>query len=323
MTEKERIAKTEAEEYWGGLGIDSPEDLNRWIRQGESQRLVDLQEDYQEKKLEEMVLQILSDEKIRTIWIAGPSSSGKTSFAGKLARALEQKGRKTHSIGLDDYFVDRDDCPLDEEGKKDFESLNAVDVALFSSHMETLAKGGQVDLPTYNFLTGKREYRGNRIRQGKGEYILVEGIHALNPEISGNMAQDEKLEIFACPVYTLKEKDGENIPPRDMRMIRRIVRDSRLRGYKAEQTIAMWESVVRGERKHIFPYRQEADLEYDTSFIYELAILKSQIMPQIRDLPEEGPVGSLVARLRDLCALVTEMPPVKLPEGSIIREFVG
>lgn len=305
------------------LGVQTPEDLNRVIEEGDFKELVQLSEAYQDKRIVEIAQQIY-DGKHRVVLIAGPSSSGKTTTAKKLCTQLKVLGLDPLYMGTDDYFVEREETPLDENGKYNFEDLDAVDVELFNSNIIALLKGQEVDLPTFNFMTGHKEY-GKRITSIKrSQIIVIEGIHALNDELTPQIRQHQKFKIFVCPVTALKVSKESGVDPIDHRMLRRMVRDFQFRGHSAKATIDNWPSVRRGEEKNIFPFKDSADVAFNTSHIYEIPILKKHAEPLLKSIKEDEPeyeVASKMLKLLDEFDVYEDDSVV--PNDSIIREFIG
>ncbi len=305
------------------LGVQTPEDLNRVIEEGNFRELVQLSEAYQDKRIVEIAQQIF-DGKNRVVLIAGPSSSGKTTTAKKLCIQLKVLGLDPLYMGTDDYFVEREETPLDENGKYNFEDLDAVDVELFNSNIIALLKGQEVDLPTFNFMTGHKEY-GKRITSIKrSQIIVIEGIHALNDALTPHIRQHQKFKIFVCPVTALKVSKESGVDPIDHRMLRRMVRDFQFRGHSAKATIDNWPSVRRGEEKNIFPFKDQADVSFNTSHIYEIPILKKYAEPLLKSIKEDEPEYEMASKMLKLLEEfdVYEDDSV-VPNDSIIREFIG
>ena len=305
------------------LGVQTPEDLNNVIREGDFKELVQLSEAYQDKRIVEIAQQI-TDGKNRVVLIAGPSSSGKTTTAKKLCTQLKVNGLDPLYMGTDDYFVEREQNPVDENGKYNFEDLDAVDVELFNKNIISLLKGEEVDLPTFNFMTGHKEY-GKRITSIKrNQIIVIEGIHALNDELTPQIRQHQKFKIFVCPVTALKVSKESGLDPIDHRILRRMVRDYQFRGHSAKATIDNWPSVRRGENKNIFPYKDMADVAFNTSHIYEIPILKRHAEPLLKSIKADEPEFEMAQKL---LTFLSEFDAYEddsvVPNDSIIREFIG
>jgi len=314
---------SEAKELGENLKLETVADLNDAIVSGKIHDLILVQEALQEKKIGEIAQMIAEQPQKKIVMIAGPSSSGKTTFSHRLAVQLMACGLKPHTIPVDDYFIDRDKCPLDIYGKPDFESLVAIDVDLFNRDMQMLLAGEEVSVPTYNFKTGKREYRGRYLRLGEGDLLIIEGIHCLNDELSYTLPKENKFKIYISALTQLNIDEHNRIPSTDGRLIRRMVRDARTRGITAKGTISMWDSVRRGEEKNIFPYQEEADVMFNSALIYELAVLKQYAEPILfgirRDEPEYEEAKRLLKFLDYFIGISTE----NIPVNSILKEFIG
>ena len=314
---------SEAKELGENLNLETVADLNDAIVSGKIHDLILVQEALQEKKIGEIAQMIAEQPQKKIVMIAGPSSSGKTTFSHRLAVQLMACGLKPHTIPVDDYFIDRDKCPLDIYGKPDFESLVAIDVDLFNRDMQMLLAGEEVSVPTYNFKTGKREYRGRYLRLGEGDILIIEGIHCLNDELSYTLPKENKFKIYISALTQLNIDEHNRIPSTDGRLIRRMVRDARTRGITAKGTISMWDSVRRGEEKNIFPYQEEADVMFNSALIYELAVLKQYAEPILfgirRDEPEYEEAKRLLKFLDYFIGISTE----NIPVNSILKEFIG
>ena len=253
--------------------------LNEQISNGKINDLILVQEALQEKKIADIAAAIASKKDIKFIMIAGPSSSGKTTFSHRLSIQLRAHGLKPHPIAVDDYFIDRDKSPRDENGDYNFEILEALDVEQFNKDMTALSKGETVNMPTYNFVTGKREYKGNYLKLMDDEILVIEGIHCLNDKLSYSLEKDSKFKIYISALTTLNIDEHNRIPTTDGRLIRRMVRDARTRGTDAKKTISRWASVRKGEENHIFPYQEQADAVFNSALVYELAVLKQYAEP--------------------------------------------
>ena len=313
----------EATEWGDMLGIDTVGDLNDCICSGDIFDMVLVQEALQERKIGEIAKDIASRKGVKFVMIAGPSSSGKTSFSHRLSVQLRTLGLKPHPIAVDDYFVNREDTPLDENGNYNFESLDAIDIKLFNEDMNKLLAGEKVELPTFNFKIGRREYKGNYKQLGSDDILVIEGIHALNDKMSSSLPVESKYKIYISALTTLNI-DGHNcIPTTDARLLRRMVRDYRTRGASAKRTIEMWPSVRRGEEENIFPYQETADAMFNSAQIYELAALKPIAEPILYSVQPEDPEYYEAKRMLKFLEYFLSMDSAKLPNNSIVREFVG
>ena len=255
--------------------------------------------------------------------IAGPSSSGKTTFSQRLSVQLFAHGLKPHFIGVDNYYVNRDDTPLDENGEKDYECLEAVDIKQFNEDMTSLLNGERVDIPVFNFVEGKREYRGNYLQLGPDDILVIEGIHCLNDRLSYTLPKESKYKIYISALTQLNIDEHNRIPTTDGRLIRRMVRDARTRGTSASKTLSMWASVRRGEQKNIFPYQESADAMFNSALIYELAVLKQYAEPALFQIPKDDPCYQEAKRLLKFLDYFVGIPSTDVPNNSILREFIG
>lgn len=309
---------------WGEhLALATVGDLNDTIARGELNQMILVQEALQEKKLAEIAHTIAQNPDKRIIMIAGPSSSGKTTFSHRLSVQLKAHGLKPHPIALDNYFIDRDKCPLDEYGKPDFEGLAALDVELFNRNMTALLRGESVELPFYNFKTGKQEYKGNVMRLGKGDILVLEGIHGLNDALSYTLPKESKFKIYISALTQLNIDEHNRIPSTDGRLLRRMVRDARTRNITAKGTLSMWESVRRGEERNIFPYQEQADVMFNSALIYELAVLKQFAEPILFGIGKDEPEYPEAKRLLKFLDYFLGIPTDDVPKNSILREFIG
>lgn len=310
---------------WGNLmGVSNVSDLNDVIVEGKFSELIRINEALHEKKIAEIADEINKKiENIKIILIAGPSSSGKTTFAQRLSIQLRVNGIIPHAISLDDYFVDREKSPVDEFGKKDFENINALDIKQFNEDLTRLISGERVQIPSYNFVTGKREYRGKYIYLGKDEILVIEGIHGLNDILTRDIPHKNKFKIFISAITQLNIDDHNRISTSDSRLIRRIVRDHQFRGTNAAKTIDTWNSVRRGEEKNIFPYQENADMIFNSATIYELPILKHYIEPLLFNIPEDTKEHITAKRIIKFLDYFLGANPTKVPYNSIMREFLG
>lgn len=305
------------------LGIGTIGSLNDAIAAGRGQEIMLLQEALMEQKIGNLAAQIASDDKKKFVMIAGPSSSGKTSFANRLSIQLIAKGRKPHPLSLDDYYVDRELCPKHPDGSFDFECLESIDVKLFNEDMNRLLKGEAVDMPSFNFKTGKREYRGRKLVLGPDDILVIEGIHGLNDRLSQLIPPEHKFKIYISALTQLNIDEHNPLSTTDERLIRRIVRDARTRGTNAMETIAMWPSVRKGERENIFPFQEQADVMFNSALVYELAVLKVYAEPLLFGIERDCPEYLEAKRLLKLLDYFLPMPADGIPNNSLFREFVG
>ncbi|MDO4438146.1 MAG: nucleoside kinase [Eubacteriales bacterium] len=304
------------------IGIGNIADLNDAICKGRANDLIIMQEAFFEKKIGEIAQRISKKDK-KIILIAGPSSSGKTTTANRLAFQLMAYGINPHIISADDYFIDYDKRPVDENGKPDLESLSAVDTEQFNADMLDLLSGQTVEMPKYNFKTGKREYKGRFLKLEEDDVLIIEGIHCLNDKFSEKLPNESKYRIYVSALTQLNIDEHNRIPTTDCRLLRRMVRDNRTRGHSAKQTIASWPSVRAGEEKNIFPYQDNADVLFNTSMIYELAVLKTSAEPLLFDIDKNDPEYLEAKRLLKFLDYVLSVSPEIIPKTSVIREFIG
>lgn len=297
--------------------------LNDQICNGSVNELVLVQEAEQERKIGEIAKEIVSRGNVKFVMIAGPSSSGKTSFSHRLSIQLRTLGKTPHPIALDDYFVDREFTPRDENGDYNFECLEAMDIKGFNEDMVKLLNGEKVELPTFNFKTGKREYRGNFKQLGPDDILVIEGIHGLNAKMSYALPEESKFKVYISALATLNLDMHNRISTTDGRLLRRMVRDARTRGSSAQRTLQMWASVRKGEEENIFPFQEEADVMFNSSQLYELAVLKTYAAPLLYQIPKDAPEYHEARRLLKFLDYFLNMPSESLPNNSIAREFVG
>lgn len=323
--ERRKLFETmESSQDWGRkAGIETVGDLNDQICSGSMSDLILIQEAEQERKIGEIAKDILDRGNVKFIMIAGPSSSGKTSFSHRLSIQLRTMGKTPHPIALDDYFVNREQTPRDEKGDYNFECLGAIDVKKFNDDMVKLLAGERVELPTFNFKTGQREYRGNYKQLAADDILVIEGIHGLNPEMSYALPEESKYKIYISALTALNVDNHNRIPTTDGRLLRRMVRDARTRGSSAQRTIQMWPSVRRGEEENIFPFQEEADAMFNSAQIFELAVLKTFAEPLLFQIPKEVPEYYEAKRLLKFLDYFLSVPSESLPNNSICREFVG
>ena len=309
---------------WGEkLEISTVGELNDQITTQGIQKILLIQEAIQESRISRIAEQIAMAGNKKFVMIAGPSSSGKTTFSHRLSIQLAAHGRKPHPIAVDNYFVNRENTPLDEFGEKDYECLEAIDVEQFNRDMLALLSGERVELPVFNFKTGKREYKGDFLQLGKDDILVIEGIHGLNDKLSYALPKESKFKIYISALTQLNIDEHNRIPTTDGRLIRRIVRDARTRGTSARETIARWPSVRRGEERNIFPYQEEADVMFNSALIYELACLKVYAEPLLFGIEKSAPEYLEANRLLKFFDYFVPIPSEEIPNNSLLREFIG
>ncbi len=313
----------ESDEWGKKLGIDTVGDLNNEICKGNINELILVQEALQERKIGEIAKEIAGRGGVKFVMIAGPSSSGKTTFSHRLSVQLKTYGLTPHPIGLDDYFVNRDQTPRDENGDYNFECLEAIDIEKFNQDMCALLEGKTVEIPSFNFKTGTREYKGNYKTLGPDDILVIEGIHGLNDKMSYALPNESKYKIYISALTSLNVDEHNRIPTTDGRLLRRMVRDARTRGSSAQRTISMWPSVRRGEEENIFPFQESADAMFNSVLIYELAVLKQFAEPLLFSIGKEEPEYFEAKRLLKFLGYFIGVSSENLPQNSICREFVG
>ena len=305
------------------LGIKTVGDFNEAVKNGLSTDLINVSEALQEKKISQIADKIAGQKEIKVVLIAGPSSSGKTTFCKRLSVQLLASGVKPVQISLDDYFVNRAETPKDENGEFDYESIYALNIPLINEQFNALFRGEEVELPKYNFQTGMSEKSGKKLHLGENNILLVEGIHALNPALTEQIADDKKFKIYASALTTILLDDHNYIPTTDNRLLRRIVRDYKYRGCSAQETIHRWPSVRAGENKWIFPYQEQADVMFNTALLFELAVIKPQAEEVLEQVPENCEEYAEAYRLRKFLKYFAPLPFRNLPPTSLLREFLG
>lgn len=310
---------------WGKLlGIENAADLNKVVSKAEVGELINLAEAHYDSQLANIAEEIANSPKdIKLILIAGPSSSGKTTTSKKLDIYLRSKGFITHPIGLDDYFTDINKRVLDENGKPDFESVRALDIDLFNKNLTDLLDGKKVNLPTFNFVLGKREYNGRCLQLGEKDIIIVEGLHALNDELTMSINKDQKYKIYISPLIQLNIDNHNHIHTSDIRKLRRIVRDSKTRGHGARETLRMWPSIKAGERNNIFRFQDDVDTVVNSALIYEIGVLKTYVEPLLFNVNEDDPEYPEALRLINFLRNFLPIPSDDVPSNSVLREFIG
>ncbi len=311
------------DEWSEKLGIENVSSLNNKVTKGNVDDIVLLSENIQNNSLFKIAETIYNNKKLKLILLAGPSSSGKTTTSKKLELFLKGFGLNPIAISIDNYFVDRDKTPRLPDGSYDFESLNSINVELFNKNLKDLLDGKEVTLPVYNFITGKSELSDESIKLGEKEILIVEGLHALNEELTYSIDRKNKYKIYLCPLTVLSLDNHNRIRTTDNRLLRRIVRDNRTRGYSASDTLSSWGKVREGEEKYVFPFQDEADVIFNTSLIYELGVLKTYAEPLLYSVEESDPMYKEAVRLLNLLKNILPISNDYIPVDSIVREFIG
>ena len=309
-------------EWTKTMGVDTVGALNDEITYGNINHLILLQEGLQEKLLADISDEIVSKNK-RIILIAGPSSSGKTTFSHRLSIQLEIAGLTPHPVSMDDYFLDRELSPRDENGNYNFETIASLDVDLLTKHINQLLNGEEVDVPSYNFVTGKRGYHGHKLKIGQKDVLVMEGIHGLNGTLTNEIPEDAKYRIYVSALNQINLDEHNRIPSSDGRLLRRIVRDAMTRGNDARETISRWDSVRKGEEDNIFPYQEEADVMFNSAQVYEIAVLKQYAEPLLFAVPKDRPEYQEAKRLLKFLEYFLNIPSEAIPKTSLLREFIG
>ena len=309
-------------EWTKTMGVDTVGALNDVITHGNINHLILLQEGLQEKLLADIADEIVSKNK-RIILIAGPSSSGKTTFSHRLSIQLQIAGLTPHPVSMDDYFLDRELSPRDENGNYNFETIASLDVDLLTKHINQLLDGEEIDVPSYNFITGKREYHGHKLKIGEKDVLVMEGIHGLNGTLTNEIPEDAKYRIYVSALNQINLDEHNRIPSSDGRLLRRIVRDAMTRGNDARETISRWDSVRKGEEDNIFPYQEEADVMFNSAQIYEIAVLKQYAEPLLFAVPRDCPEYQEAKRLLKFLEYFLNIPSEAIPKTSLLREFIG
>ena len=309
-------------EWTKTMGVDTVGALNDEITHGNINHLILLQEGLQEKLLADIADEIVSKNK-RIILIAGPSSSGKTTFSHRLSIQLQIAGLTPHPVSMDDYFLDRELSPRDENGNYNFETIASLDVDLLTKHINQLLDGEEIDVPSYNFITGKREYHGHKLKIGEKDVLVMEGIHGLNGTLTNEIPEDAKYRIYVSALNQINLDEHNRIPSSDGRLLRRIVRDAMTRGNDARETISRWDSVRKGEEDNIFPYQEEADVMFNSAQIYEIAVLKQYAEPLLFAVPKDCPEYQEAKRLLKFLEYFLNIPSEAIPKTSLLRDFIG
>ncbi len=313
----------ETDQWLNILDVADVGSLNDKVESEELGDLIRVSEALHEKKIANIADMINDRKEVKIILVAGPSSSGKTTFSRRLAIQLRVNGLMPIPISLDDYFVDRENTPIDEYGEPDFESINALDLDLFNTHLNQLLQGKSVELPSYNFKTGKKEWLGNKIKLPKNGVVIIEGIHGLNNKLTSTIPDFNKFKIYISALTQLNVDNHNRIATTDVRKVRRIVRDFLSRGYGGEETLKMWPSIKRGEEKNIFVFQEEADVMFNSTLVYELCVLKEYALTELQKIKVQSPVYYEAKRLISFLNFFKSISKDKVPENSILREFIG
>lgn len=325
FVETKKLASTleEYEDIYNLLGITTVYKLNKELEKDKAKDAIVLSEALHEKKIALLADKIAKDRNVKVVLIAGPSSSGKTTFAHRLGVQLRLNGIKPVTISVDNYFVERNQNPKDEFGNYDFECIEALDTKLFNDHLVKLLNGEEVEMPTFDFKVGTKKYEGNKLKLAPDEVLVIEGIHCLNDKLTEAIPKSQKYKIYISALTVLNIDYHNSISTTDTRLIRRIVRDNQYRGYSAKHTIKTWYSVNRGEEKYIYPFQEEADSMFNTSLIYELGVLKKYALPLLKEITREDPEYAEATRLIRLLSYFHEIPSDEIPKTSLLREFIG
>lgn len=313
----------ESEKWLNIIGVGEVGSLNDKVENLELRDLIMVSEALHEKKIAEIADMIHERKETKVVLIAGPSSSGKTTFANRLSIQLRVNGYMPIPISLDDYFVDREHTPKDENGEYDFESVYSLDLELFNSHLSRLLEGEEIEIPSFNFRKGTREWVGNKLKLPNNGIILIEGIHGLNPILTNSILDKQKFKIYISALTQLNLDNHNRIATTDIRRVRRIVRDFLSRGYGAEETLKMWPSIRRGEEKNIFVFQEEADVMFNSTLVYELCVLKKYALDELEKIKPDSKVYLLASRLKAFLGFFKELDKEYVPTNSILREFIG
>lgn len=313
----------ETEKMGEMLGVDTVGAMDDLICRGGMQKLLLISEAWQESNIARIAGEIASREGIKFVMIAGPSSSGKTTFSHRLSTQLEAHGLTPHAIAVDNYYVNAKDIPVDENGERDYECLESIDVKQFNKDMVALLGGAKVEMPRFDFVEGKRKYKGDFLQLGEHDILVIEGIHGLNDKLSIDLPKDKKFKIYISALTQLNVDDHNSISTTDVRLLRRMVRDNRTRGTNAKETISMWPSVGRGEEKYIFPFQEDADVMFNSTLLYELAVLKLYSEPLLYQIKQEDEEYLEAKRLLKFLDYFIGVPSDDIPHNSIVREFIG
>ena len=305
------------------LGVNTVYKLNKAVKENRIKDVIMLAEALHEKKIAQIADKIAKNRKIKMVLIAGPSSSGKTTFAQRLGIQLRLNGLKPLTISVDNYFVERNETPRDENGNYDFECIEAIDLKLFNDHLKKLLNGEEIDMPQFDFHVGTKRYYGKKLKMHDDEILVIEGIHCLNDKLTSQIPKDQKYKIYISALTVLKMDRFNRISTTDTRLVRRIVRDYKFRGYSAKHTIETWHLVNNGEMKNIFPFQEEADSIFNTSLIYELGALKDVAMPLLEEIPDTIPEHAEAKRIIGMLKYFDSIPEEYVPTNSLLKEFLG
>ena len=325
MTHQDKMFEIFKEHHrWQNImGVRTVGDFNEVVENGHATDLINISEALQEKKIARIADEIANRKSVKLVLLAGPSSSGKTTTCKRLSIQLMTNGIKPLQISLDDYFVDREHTPKDENGEYDYESIYALNLQLINQQFNALFRGEEVELPKYNFQTGRSEKSGKKLKMDESNVLVVEGIHALNPELTAQIPDNQKFRVYASALTTILLDDHNYIPTTDNRLLRRIIRDYKYRGVNAQETIHRWPSVRKGENKWIFPYQENADAVFNSAMLFELAVIKQQAEPLLEQVPENCEEYSEAYRLRKFLRYIKPIPNRDIPPTSLLREFLG
>ena len=316
-------ALDEYEDLHRVLNINTVYKLNKQVKEDKIRETILVDEALHEKKIANIADEIARRKNVKMVLIAGPSSSGKTTFAKRLGIQLRVNGLKPFTISVDNYFVERENTPKDENGNYNFESIDAIDLELFNKNLQGLIRGEEVELPTFDFLQGRKIFNGKKKKLANDEILVVEGIHCLNDKLTSYIPKDVKFKVYISALTVLNIDYYNRISTTDTRLIRRIVRDYNYRGYSALHTLRMWESVIKGENLNIYPYQETADAMFNTSLVYELGVLKDYAMPLLAEIDNTYPEYSEAKRLHRMLSYFESIPAKDIPNQSLIREFIG
>ena len=305
------------------LGMNAVYMLNESVKQKNIKDVIMIDEALHEKKIANIADEIVKDRNIKMILIAGPSSSGKTTFAQRLGIQLRINKIKPVTISVDNYFVERQDTPRDENGNYNFETIEAIDLKLFNDHLSKLLEGEEVEIPQFDFIEGTKKYKGNKLKLKEDEVLVIEGIHCLNDRLTSSIPKEQKFKIYISALTVLNMDRYTKVSSSDVRLIRRMVRDYQFRGYTAKHTISGWPSVTRGEVEYIFPFQEEADVIFNTSLIYELGVLKGLATPMLKEITKEEKEYAEASRLLGILKYIRSIPASEVPTNSLLKEFVG
>ena len=322
-TKKLLWALQEYETIYKVLNVGTVYRLNTAVKENRIKDLILLSEALHEKKISQIADDIASRKGVKMILIAGPSSSGKTTFAQRLGIQLKLNGIKPVTISVDNYFVEREQTPRNEKGEYDFECIEAIDTKLFNDHLLALLDGKEVEMPEFDFHEGTKKYKGKKIKLAKDEVLVIEGIHCLNDKLTERIPKEQKYKIYISALTVLNMDAFNRISTTDTRLVRRIARDSKFRGYTAQNTISSWDNVNKGEEKNIFPFQEDADKIFNTSLIYELGVLKDDVMPQLEKITNDEVEYAEAQRLIELLKYFEPIPKELVPSNSLLREFIG